>query len=177
MYVSKEVRHPLQRVRASQIRAPAEPPSISLLDAIPQYACLVCYSADNAATLCTVFIIVQIAVVWRPVMCVYPMPLVREAPFSCVCVAIRPSCSTAYRFVVLWLEDFGEYRCGLGSEESFGHEANLIVNCEAVSPGLRLANSRDKPSVFHATTGAVHAAAQSICLVSILSISPVCNQM
>lgn len=63
------------------------------------------------------------------------------------------------------------------SEEGFGHEADLVVHCKLLVLSNRISwRLSGEPSVFHATAGAIHAAANSKLLVSILFISSVCAQ-
>ena len=43
-------------------------------------------------------------------------------------ITISPRSGAPYRSVILWLEDMFEDRDGVGLEELFGHEADLIVH-------------------------------------------------
>jgi len=96
MYVAQEVRDPFESIRACQIRPSAQCSTSHLPNTILQYTRLVCYGTHDATTFCTVLGVVQTTVIRRPVVGVYPVPLVREASFGCMRVAVRPSCGTAY---------------------------------------------------------------------------------
>lgn len=134
MNVSQEMRHPLQRIRAREIRTTADTliPIHYPRDAFPQNRRLVRNRTNNTSTLCAVLVIIERASIRRPVMGVYPMPLVRETAFSGVGVGVSPCGGTADGLVVLWLEKVGEDGCGARGEECLGHEADLVVDCTNV---------------------------------------------
>lgn len=122
VYVSHEMSHPLRSIRTSQVRASTQDATRHLLHAFAQYARLVRNGTDDTATFCVVLVIVQVTTNRRPIMCVYPMPLVREVALGRVCVCVRPGCCAPYAAVVLRFEDLGKYGGGLGSKEGLGHE-------------------------------------------------------
>lgn len=101
-------------------------------------------------------------------MCVYPMPLVREASFSGVGVAVCPCSCTAYGAVVLRFEDLGEGRRCLGVEEGLSHESNLVVYCllSAVDRVAWIGSSL--PSVFQAAVPASQSKALKKLLVEVI---------
>jgi len=90
---------------------------------------LVSNSRHDATSFRAVGRVVERAAVRRVVMRVDPMPLVREAAFWSMRVAVRPGSGPAYGSVVLWFEDLREDRGRGWLEELLGHEANLVVNC------------------------------------------------
>jgi hypothetical protein len=93
-----------------------------MLDAFAQYACLVRDCADNASALGAILGVVQMAVLWWPIVCIYPVPLVREVTFAGMRVGVSPGCCAAERAVILGLEDLREYGTSLRCKEALRHE-------------------------------------------------------
>jgi hypothetical protein len=141
-----------------------------MLYAFTQDRRLIRYGTDNAAALCTITIIFQMALMWWCIMRVYPVPLVREAAFGGVCISIGPSCSAAYGAVVLGFKYLCKNGRSLWGEESFCEEAYLHVYCGHVSrePPCTAEYPADAPSVFQHTAEQNSAAPHSPYLVSIM---------
>lgn len=111
MDIAEEVSYPLERIRARQICASAEGSGCHLLDALSQYPRLIRDGTDNAAALCAIILKIQMAVMWCPVMRVYPVPLVRKATFRRMRVGIGPGRGATHRAIVLRFEYFCKDGC------------------------------------------------------------------
>lgn len=128
MDISKKVRNPFQCVGARSIAASADCPGFQVLYAFPQDSRLIRDGADNAAALCAVLLIVQMAVLGRAVMGVDPVPLVGKAAFGSVCVGVCPAGCAADGPFVFGLEESCKYRCSFWLEELLSHETDLIMH-------------------------------------------------
>jgi hypothetical protein len=130
------------------------------LNALLQDACLVGDRADHASAFCAIFVIIQTAMVGRPVVGVDPVPLVREAAGAGVCVGVGPGGGAANGGVVLGFEEGGKKGACGGSEEGFGHETYLVVDCGLLADVwlVRGAGRMEVPSAFQHSAGASHAA-------------------
>jgi hypothetical protein len=157
VYVSQEVSDPLRSIRTRQVRASTQRTAFHVMHAFSQDARLVRNGTDDTAAFRAVLVIVQMTTARRPVMCVYPVPLVGEVAFARMCVCVRPGCCTPYAAIVLRFEDLREKRRGLWCEEGFGHKDQLIVDCRMLA--LNIAISEEcLPSVFQQAAGASSAA-------------------
>jgi hypothetical protein len=148
--ITEEMRHPLKSVGARQVAASTQDAGPDILDAPFQYSSLVGDSADYASSFRTIVCVVQTAMLWRKVVCVYPMPLVREASFCCVRIAICPCSGSADRTVVLRFDNLGESRGRFRVQECLGHETDLIVYCFWSAADRIVWTSTQSPSVFQA---------------------------
>jgi hypothetical protein len=178
VYISQKVSYPLECIRTRQVNTSGQRFAYDLSYTVAQYCRLIRNGTDNATALCTVIIIIQVALVWWCIMRVYPMPLVREAAFGGVRISIGPGCGAAYRAVVLGFEYFCEDGRGLWGEESFCEEAYLHVYCSHVSrePPSTLEYLANAPSVFQHTAGQNSATPYSTYLVSIMMAHSLLDQ-
>jgi hypothetical protein len=74
--IAQEVGNPLERIGTSQVGALIQCSTIHVPDTVSEYARLICDGTDHTATFRAVVCIVEMTVLWCPIVRVYPVPLV-----------------------------------------------------------------------------------------------------